>query len=159
MFTFACLVLLALWAARGLAATFIVVNTTNDNVANDGLCTLREAITAANNDTASGAASGECAAGSGADTITFAIPNTDAGCPSGVCTINLLTAPAPDTASALAISSDLTITGTGADKLIVKRGDSVAERFRIFSITGGAVAISGMTISNGRLFGPRKGSE
>jgi CSLREA domain-containing protein len=50
----------------------IIVNSLSD-VANgtDGLCTLREAITAANNDTASGATAGECAAGSssGSDAI------------------------------------------------------------------------------------------
>src|SRR5689334_9821322 len=39
----------------------ITVNSTADTVANDGQCTLREAITAANTDTASGAAAGECA--------------------------------------------------------------------------------------------------
>ncbi|MBI1299675.1 CSLREA domain-containing protein, partial [bacterium] len=54
----------------------IVVNTTNDVVANDGFCSLREAITAANTDTSSGATSGECAAGSNAsvDVISFSIP-------------------------------------------------------------------------------------
>lgn len=55
------------------AASVIVVNSKGDTTANDGVCTLREAITAANNDTASGVAAGECIAGSGADTINFAI--------------------------------------------------------------------------------------
>jgi titin len=56
------------------AATTITVNSTADTQANDGVCTLREAITAANTDTASGVAVGECAAGSGAgDTIEFSI--------------------------------------------------------------------------------------
>src|SRR5215471_16669020 len=47
------------------AAATIIVNSTAD-VANatDGLCTLREAIAAANNNVASGAVAGECAAGS-----------------------------------------------------------------------------------------------
>ncbi|MGB0386195.1 MAG: choice-of-anchor Q domain-containing protein [Ardenticatenaceae bacterium] len=49
----------------------ITVNSTADVVADDGLCTLREAITAANRDTASGLLSGECAAGSGHDTIVL----------------------------------------------------------------------------------------
>ena len=50
------------WTSRQRAATTITVNSLSD-VANgsDGLCTLREAITAANSDTASGAAAGECA--------------------------------------------------------------------------------------------------
>ncbi|MCB8989149.1 MAG: CSLREA domain-containing protein [Ardenticatenaceae bacterium] len=47
----------------------ITVNSTLDVVADDGVCTLREAITAANTDTASGALAGECAAGNGADVI------------------------------------------------------------------------------------------
>ncbi|MEZ4519227.1 MAG: CSLREA domain-containing protein [Chloroflexota bacterium] len=46
-------------------AAGIVVNSDADTVADDGVCTLREAITAANTDTASGAMTGECAAGSG----------------------------------------------------------------------------------------------
>src|SRR5216683_3054349 len=53
------------------AGNTITVNSVGD-IANstDGLCTLREAITAANTNTASGATAGECAAGdsSGSDT-------------------------------------------------------------------------------------------
>jgi len=64
--------LLAPVSAR--AAT-ITVTSTADTAANDGVCTLREAILAANTNTASGAAAGECAAGAaGLDTIVFAIP-------------------------------------------------------------------------------------
>ncbi len=52
------------------AAALIEVNSTADTtVANDGECTLREAIINANNDTDS--TSGDCAAGSGADNINF----------------------------------------------------------------------------------------
>ncbi len=59
------------------AAATITVNSTADNQANDGACTLREAIIASNTDTASGAAVGECAAGSGAgDLIEFDISGT-----------------------------------------------------------------------------------
>jgi CSLREA domain-containing protein len=54
------------------AATITVDSATNA-VADDGVCTLREAITAANSDTASGATPGECPAGSGADTIELAL--------------------------------------------------------------------------------------
>jgi hypothetical protein len=47
------------------AATTITVNSLSDvSNSSDGLCTLREAITAANNNAASGATAGECAAGS-----------------------------------------------------------------------------------------------
>ena len=72
--------LVALWVlgtAGALAAT-IIVNTASDvGPANDGLCTFREAIIAANTNAASGPAAGECAAGDpgiSADTITFNIP-------------------------------------------------------------------------------------
>ncbi len=60
----------ALWAAT------ITVNSTADTAANDGVCTLREAIIAANTNTASGALAGECAAGAaaGVDDIVFNIP-------------------------------------------------------------------------------------
>ncbi len=53
----------------GAAAT-ITVNTTADDDTVNGNCTLREAIQAANTDTAVDA----CTAGSGTDTIAFAIP-------------------------------------------------------------------------------------
>jgi CSLREA domain-containing protein len=49
-------------------AAGIVVNTDQDELNSDGDCSLREAIEASNTDTAVDA----CAAGSGADTITFA---------------------------------------------------------------------------------------
>ncbi len=55
-------------------AASITVNSNADTQADDGVCTLREAIVAANTDTASGATAGECAAGSGADAITFDPP-------------------------------------------------------------------------------------
>src|SRR4051812_3269892 len=62
------LVAVAALPATAQAAT-ITVSTEVDRRANDGECALREAIISANADAASGAASGECAAGSGADTI------------------------------------------------------------------------------------------
>src|SRR4051812_8661503 len=55
-------------------AAAITVNTTVDVSANDGQCSLREALLAANTNTASGALAGECVAGSpGFDTIAFAL--------------------------------------------------------------------------------------
>lgn len=62
---------------RSAAATTIIVNDATDAVADDGVCTLPEAIIAANTNTASGALGGECAAGQLAptvDLITFNIP-------------------------------------------------------------------------------------
>ncbi len=70
-------------AATGLAALAVMATTpasaqitvtsTSDAAADDGQCTLREAIVASNTDTASGATPGECGAGAGADTITFTV--------------------------------------------------------------------------------------
>lgn len=59
-------------ATQPLLAATITVNSFDSEVnPNDGDCTLREAITAANHDEASGPWLGECAAGSGADTIVL----------------------------------------------------------------------------------------
>ena len=70
------LALAFLWLAFVTAqAATITVNSTANTAANDGVCTLREAIIAANTNTASGALAGECVAGTaGLDTIAFAIP-------------------------------------------------------------------------------------
>ena len=125
----------ALVAALGLVSSLgvpsalaasITVTSLADVAANDGDCTLREAITAANTDTASGAAAGECAAGSGADTITFGAAGT----------ITLTT-------FLPTITSNLSIDGAGA---ITVSGDSV---YRVFGITGGPVTLSGLVITAG----------
>ena len=72
--------LLALLVALGGIAdaqgATITVNSTADAAADDGECALREAITAANGNAASGATAGECDAGEGlptVDTIDFSI--------------------------------------------------------------------------------------
>ena len=76
--------LLAIGLVAGLAATpaavlgasIIAVNTTANAFVDDGNCTLREAIFAANNDLASGVTNGECIAGSGGDSIRFDVAGT-----------------------------------------------------------------------------------
>jgi CSLREA domain-containing protein len=71
--------ILLAFASLDAAATTIVVNSTDDAVANDGHCTMREAIAAANNNVASGNMPGECAAGQPGpvvDTIAFNIPGS-----------------------------------------------------------------------------------
>jgi CSLREA domain-containing protein len=66
-----------LFIGRLAMASTITVNSTADVAANDGQCTLREAIIAANTNTASGGMLNECAAGSaGLDTIQFSIAGT-----------------------------------------------------------------------------------
>jgi CSLREA domain-containing protein len=120
------------------AGNTITVNSTLD-VANssDGFCTLREAISAANNNAASGATPGECVAGSSSGSDTIVMSATTG-------TINLASA-LPD------ISSDMVINGPGADLLTVQRSTAGGTpEFRIFSINSATtVTISGLTISNG----------
>ncbi len=75
-----------LLAASSALANTITVNSMADVAANDGQCTLREAITAANTNAVSGALPGECVAGAaGLDTIAFNIAGA------GVHTIAVLT--------------------------------------------------------------------
>src|SRR5215207_7742728 len=105
--------------APALALAGIIVNSTSDAAANDGLCTLREAITSANTDAPSGAASGECAAGSGADTITFSVTGRIS-----------LTGALPD------IASQMTVSGPGARDLVVSGNNA----YRVFKVAGGATA-------------------
>jgi CSLREA domain-containing protein len=113
-------------------ASAIVVNSLDDTAANDGKCTLREAITAANTDKASGAAANECAAGSsGTDTITFSVTGT----------INLTSA-LPN------VGSNMIISGPGANMLTIVRS-SAGTQFRIFTVSA-TVTISGVTIKGGQ---------
>jgi len=64
-------------SALGKPNTTIMVNTLADTINDsDGNCSLREAVIAANTDTASGSAIGECNAGNGIDTITLGIIGT-----------------------------------------------------------------------------------
>lgn len=119
-------------------AATITVSTTSDVVANDGQCSLREAITAANTNTASGAAGGECAAGSGADTISV---------PAGTYTLTI--------ATGITISTDLTLSGVGPSSTIIQRATAPGVAFqRVFVIGSGAtVTISGLTMRHGRVTG------
>jgi len=112
----------------------LVVTSADDTTANDGLCTLREAITNANHNDQSG--STDCAAGAGADTITFDIPGA------GPHVIQLTTA-----LPALAESVD--ILNTSGESITVN-GEGAADPYHIFFINSGqTVNISGLTITNG----------
>ena len=78
-------------------------------------------------------------------TIDFNIPTNDSGCSGNVCTITL-------TSNELVIDKSLTITGTGANNLIVQRSAAAGTpKFRIFSISGVGVTvnINSITISGG----------
>src|SRR6185369_7372780 len=105
-----------------LAASITVNSNAHAVNGTDGLCTLREAIIAANTDAASGATAGECAAGSGADTI-------DLTTVSGTITLT----------SELLLSTNITLNGPGASALTISGGNVN----RVLNIdAGGTVAIS-----------------
>jgi uncharacterized repeat protein (TIGR01451 family)/CSLREA domain-containing protein len=141
--------LLALAIAQ--AATFgaahaatITVDSSADSSADDGSCTLREAIENANSDSQNGRTSaGECAAGSGSDSIVFA-PATFGSAQ----TITLA-------GGEMVISSPLTITGPG-EALLTIDADAASRHFTIDdgnTATALSVALSDLTLSNGRVVG------
>ncbi|WP_420643728.1 PKD domain-containing protein [Candidatus Leptofilum sp.] len=107
----------------------IVVNSVADVVADDGQCTLREAITAANLDTASGSNPGECIAGSGDDLIDL----------TGLNGVILLTDRLPD------IASNMIVQGPDATLLTLDGGGNG----RIFTIVAGTVTVADLAITNG----------
>lgn len=115
-------------------ADTITVTTTADEVNNDGDCSLREAILAANGDTAVDA----CTAGSGADVITL---------PPGTYTLSL--AGAGENAAQtgdLDLTANITINGGGMNNSIIDGADLD----RIFEVHSGAeVTINDLTMRNG----------
>jgi CSLREA domain-containing protein len=117
-------------------ATTITVNTVQDELNADGNCSLREAIQAANTDSAVDG----CAAGSGADTIVLA---------AGTYTLSIVGRDENASASGdLDITSNLTVNGGAATSTIIDG----AGLDRVFHIGPGVTAgISGMTIQNGNL--------
>lgn len=105
------------------ASTTIVVSTNSDVVDNDGQCSLREAIAAANTDTASGSRSGECPAGSGNDTITI---------PSMQISLN----------GSLTISSPIVVAGAGVGSTIFQ----ATRTGGIIAVNSGPTALRGATV-------------
>ncbi len=115
-------------------ANTITVTTTDDEVNNNGDCSLREAILAANTDTAVDA----CPAGSGADVIIL---------PPGTYTLSLAGA-GEDAAQTgdLDLTADVTINGGGMNNTIIDG----AGADRIFEVHSGVQAtITGLTVRNG----------
>lgn len=108
------------------SGSLFVVNTTDDlddGACTSGHCSLREAINAANGN---------------ADTNTI---NFGAGV-----TGNLnLTGALPN------LSTSMTIAGPGANVLTVRR--DTGGDYRIFTVSGGTINVSGLTVSNGHLTG------
>jgi CSLREA domain-containing protein len=138
---------LALWLGTGPlviaqaagVGSVITVTTTADALAADGLCSLREAIIAANTDEAVAG----CPAGSGADTIVFS-----PALPSPV--IFALTIPGVNEDAGLTgdldISGTLIVAGAGPDKTIVD-GNGIDRVFHV--LLGARATLTGLTIRNG----------
>ncbi len=124
--------LLALSRVQPAQAASLIVNTSDDELNTDGDCSLREAIRAANSDTAVDA----CTAGSGADTITL---------PAGIFNLTLVGAGEDNTATGdLDLASNITITGASTTTTTINgSGD------RVFHVLSGNVTISNLTVSNG----------
>ncbi|MBK9923775.1 MAG: sortase [Anaerolineales bacterium] len=116
-------------------AASLVVNTNTDNTtAGDGLCTLREAINNANSN--SDTTNGDCVAGAGADTISFA----------GNYTITLSGSQLP------VVTTTITINGNGETNTTIQANanPNVATN-RIFEVAStGNLTLNGLTIRNGR---------
>ena len=132
--------LLAVMPVQPARAAGIIVNTAVDEDTNNGSCSLREAITAANNN----AAYNGCAAGSGTDTITFA----------GDHTITLtLGSQLP------AVTSAVIINGNGPARTIIQASTCnpvtlpdgcTPATYRVISVSsGGALTLDGMTMRHG----------
>ncbi len=121
-------------AVAGAEAETITVNSLADTVADDGVCTLREAVTAANSDMASGVMPEECDAGSGPDVIEFGAPLA------GVITLG----------STLTITSSLEIDGPADRAITIASG-----AFQSLSVDDGSaatdqqVALRRLTFSGG----------
>ncbi|TMK26859.1 MAG: CSLREA domain-containing protein, partial [Actinobacteria bacterium] len=130
--------LVVLLLAPAAWATTIQVDTTKDVVEADGHCSLREAITAANTDTATPGA-GECSAGSGANTVLLPAGKYD-----------LTRAGTGDDLNQtgdLDIANPLTIAGAGASATIIDANHID----RVLQVLPARVAtIEGVTLTGGK---------
>jgi CSLREA domain-containing protein len=145
------------WAhsATALGAA-IPVNTGADVVANDGKCSLREAVTAANANASSGASAGECPAGgsAGADTITL-----------GAGSFGLSRDGARENVNAtgdldVVSGSVLTISGAGASSTIIDATGIPGLHDRVLDVKAGATAtIQGVTLTGGHAPDGDKGAD
>ena len=124
---------LVLVAASTASAATITVTTGSDTVADDGACSLREAIDAANGDTATGG----CPAGGGADTVAL---------PAGAYTLGIVgSVEDGNTKGDLDISSDVTLDGAGESTTTI----DAADLDRAVEVLSGTVTIEGLTLTNG----------
>ncbi len=121
------------------AASTITVNTTDDTIVNDSICSLREAVIAANTNSAFNG----CTAGSGTDNIEFA-----SSLPKPITIMLTLTGKNEDSSMTgdLDITEDVIIVGAGENDSIIDGNGSD----RVFEVHSGKhLTLSGMTMQNG----------
>jgi len=125
------------FAASSMAAT-ITVNSLDDDIDDDGNCTLREAITAANGNSTSGAMPGECQAGDATPTVDEIV---FAASVSGTIAIASKLPP---------VDEDVFINGPGADLLAIDATNVVSGNVEILTVSGGTfgTTIAGLTFQN-----------
>ncbi|NOZ73738.1 MAG: right-handed parallel beta-helix repeat-containing protein [Chloroflexi bacterium] len=133
------MLLAGLFGLLPLQATSITVNSTSMVVANDGKCTLAEALIAADSDTASGDKPGECPAGHGADTIILS---------KAIYTLTEAMDLRADPTGLPFVLSEITIEGNGAT---IVRDSNAPE----FGILGAALATAKLTLNNLTIRGGR----
>ena len=125
----------AAWTIEPLApGTIIAVNTTNDELNSDGDCSLREAVRAANLDSAVDG----CPSGSGADTITI---------PAGTYSLSL-----PGDNEEAALTGDLDLTGEVAIEGVAAADTIIRSAVldRVFHVLAGVQAtFTNLTIRDG----------
>jgi hypothetical protein len=120
-------------------AQTITVTDVSGGVGAPGGCKLRDAITAANTDTATGG----CPGGSGADTIVLP--------PNSTVTLSAIDNAQFGANGLPAITSQITIQGNGA---VIQRDPSSAAKFRLFAVlSGGNLTLQKVTLKNGMALG------
>ncbi len=124
------------FVAGSLNAATITVNSITDTAANDGACTLREAITSSNTNLASGALPGECGAGAaGADIIAFNIGAA------GVLRTISLSAVLPTITETVAIAG-YTQPGSSVNTLALNAGDNAVLLIEVTGAPGNCLNVA-----------------
>ena len=141
-FCLAAIFLLFIFQALAAQAADITPNAFLDVIADDGMCTLREAITAANTDTPSGINPGECPAGSGDDRIILS---------AGAYQLTIVSTNEDNNADGdLDIKSNLELVGAGSGSTIID-GNGATIGDRAVHVTGSyTVSFYQVKIINGR---------
>jgi len=121
--------------AKAQVSSHIFINSNLDVIAaNDGFCTLPEAILSVNQNQSSGASSGECAAGADEDIVEFGSIRGEI----------LLSSPLP------IIEDEVTFRGPGWLDLVIGRAANANSEFRIFYVDSTKVTFQGLGIRAGR---------